>query len=401
LNIQHISEQFAARKPGHALSQFIYNAQDMFSFDLTAIYAQSWLFMGFEAEVRAAGDYLSVMIGAWPIMIVRGRDGVLRAFHNTCRHRGSVICPTGAGNSPRLTCPYHRWTYDLNGKLIAAGRMAEDFDKSAYGLMPVHLETVAGVIFICLAETPPPFEDLRAELGPMLKPHNFESAKVAAQSTLIEYANWKMVMENARECYHCATGHPELAHSFPVNSSAHFDRDGATMNDFHTKMEGLGLPSRPVEEEWWQAMRFPLNPGYLAMSFDGQFNVKKLMVETNGGDTGSLRWALEPHHFAHSTSEYTFTFSAMPVGPHETHVHSKWLVHEDAVEGVDYDVDMLTDLWMRTNLQDKVLAENNQLGVNALGYIPGPYCADAEPLTMRFVDWYCAKAEAYLAQHHD
>jgi Rieske 2Fe-2S family protein len=402
LNLEQISAEFAARKPGHALGQYLYNSPDMLSFDMVAIYGQSWLFAGFEAEFKKAGDYTAFMVGAWPVVIVRGRDGELRAFHNSCRHRGSVICATGMGNEPRLTCPYHRWTYDLNGKLLAAGRMPEDFDKRDYGLNPIHLETVAGVVFICLAETPPSFEVMRAELAPLLAPHNLKHAKLAFQSTLVEYANWKLVMENARECYHCATGHPELSLSFPVNSTAHFDREGEGNRDFRERMTALGLPCGPAQEDWWQAMRFPLNAGHVAMTMDGQFNVKKLMNTENGGDIGSLRWALEPHHFAHSTSEFTFAFSAMPVGPTETHVYSKWMVHEDAVEGVDYTIESLTDLWTRTNLQDKALAENNQLGVNSPGYKPGPYSPDGEPLVIGFIDWYCAKSEAYLNSHrHD
>jgi Rieske 2Fe-2S family protein len=143
-------------------------------------------------------------------------------------------------------------------------------------------------------------------------------------------------------------------------------------------------------------VRFPLNPGTVAMTTNGQFNVRKLMCEAGGGDTGSLRWAVEPNNFCHSTSEYTFAFTAIPVSPTETHVVSRWLVHEDAVEGVDYDIETLTDLWTRTNLQDKEFAENNQLGVNSPGYTPGPYSPDAESLTLRFVDWYCAKAADYL-----
>ncbi|MEO7169558.1 MAG: RHO alpha subunit C-terminal catalytic domain-containing protein, partial [Sphingomonas sp.] len=245
-------------------------------------------------------------------------------------------------------------------------------------------------------ETPPDIETMRRDLTPLLAPHNLQHAKLAYQSTLVEYANWKLVMENGRECYHCATGHPELSLTFPVNASAYFDLEDEPALAFGRRMAEIGLPMGPVGEDWWQAVRFPLNPGTVAMTTDGQFNVRKLMCEAGGGDTGSLRWAVEPNNFCHSTSEYTFAFTAIPVSPTETHVVSRWLVHEDAVEGVDYDIETLTDLWTRTNLQDKEFAENNQLGVNSPGYTPGPYSPDAESLTLRFVDWYCAKAADYL-----
>ncbi len=391
-----IGRALDARVAGHSLPQALYIGDAAYAFDLDAIFARSWLFAGFEAEVRGRGDYIAMSIGPSPVLIVRGRDGALRAFHNSCRHRGSLLCKPGTGTLARLTCPYHRWTYGLDGALLAAGRMGEDFDKSLYPLGAIQLETVAGAIFICLADDPPPFDTLRRDLTPLLAPHRLDRAKVAFQSTLVENANWKLVMENGRECYHCQTGHPELSRTFPVGASAHFDLEGDMTAVFEARMADLGLPVGPAEEDWWQAIRFPLNPEHKSMTMDGQLSVRKLMCEAGAGDIGSLRWAVEPNSFCHSTGDYTFSFSAMPVGPSETHVVSKWLVHEDAVEGVDFEVEALADLWTRTNLQDKELAENNEAGVRSPGYRPGPYSTEAESLTIRFVDWYCRTARMYL-----
>src|ERR1700761_3299803 len=146
-------------------------------------------------------------------------------------------------------------------------------------------------------------------------------------------------------------------------------------------------------------MRFPLNDGAVSLSMDGQPACTKPLCEVAGGDIGSVRWALEPHCFAHATSDVVFIFSAMPTGPEETIVTSKWLGHKDAVEGVDYDVERLTELWTKTNLQDRDLCENNQRGVNSLGYVPGPYSEEAEALALRFVDWYCGQVDRYLDLH--
>ena len=396
MNLKEISAQLRARPPGHSLPQPFYTDDDFFAFDLAAVFGRSWLFVGFEVELREPGDYLSLTIGKWPILVMRGRDGIVRGFHNSCRHRGSVLCPVGSGHAARIVCPYHRWTYGLDGGLLAAGRMPDDFDKGKHGLVPVNLEIVAGAILVCLADTPPPIDTMRRDLTTLLAPQNFAHAKLAHQSVLVEQANWKLVMENARECYHCATGHPELSRTFPVNASAYFDLDTDASRAFEARIAALDLPMGPVGEDWWQAVRFPLNEGTVAMTMDGQFNVAKLMCDAGGGDTGSVRWAIEPNVFCHSTSEYTFAFTAMPISPTETHVVSKWLVHEDAVEGVDYSVETLTDLWTRTNLQDKALAENNQRGIFSPGYTPGPYSPDAESLAMRLVDWYCATARRYL-----
>ena len=399
MDLSAIAAALGRREAGHALPQALYNSADAFAFDLEAIFAQSWLFAGFVAEVRNPGDYVALMIGEYPVLIVRGRDGEVRAFHNSCRHRGSLLCKPGSGTAPRLVCPYHRWTYGLDGKLLAAGRMPDDFVKGDHSLMPVHLETVAGAMFICLAETPPPFDTMRRDLTPLLAPHNLDHAKLAFESTLVEYGNWKLVMENGRECYHCPTGHPELSKTFPTGASAHFEATSEHERAFDERMLSIALPSGPVEEAWWQAVRFPLNNSMTSMTIDGRPSVQRLMCEIGGGDIGSLRWAVEPNSFCHSTGDYTFSFAAMPVGPRETHVVAKWLVHEDAVEGVDYDVASLSDLWTRTNLQDKEFVENNQRGVNSPGYRPGPYSPEAESLTMRFVDWYCTTAQRYLDTH--
>ena len=397
-----IAGQFAARRADHALPQGLYNDPRAFDFDMAAIYGHSWLMAGFECELPKPGSYMAMMVGKWPVLITRDRHGEIRAFHNSCRHRGSLVCQPGHGSAARLVCPYHRWTYDLDGSLLAAGRMPPGFDKGEHGLKPVALECIAGAILICLADAPPPIDDFRAKFAAYAAPHNFKDAKLAASGVLVENANWKLVVENARECYHCATGHAELSKPFPVGMSKHFDSSENERNlAFERRMESLGLPQTPVEGPGWQVARFALNEGCVSISVDGQHLSSKLMCDIDGGDLGSMRWAIDPHLFGHAAADHTFMFSAMPVGPCETHVFSKWLVHKDAVEGVDYHLDQLTDLWTRTNDQDKWLTENNQLGVNSPGYTPGPYSQDAEMLAQRFTDWYCDTAEAYIAAHVD
>lgn len=390
------------RRADHTLPQPLYTTQAAFDFDMKAIYGQSWLMIGMDCELPKTGSYISMMVGQWPVIITRDRDGNIRAFHNSCRHRGSMVCALGHGTAPKLVCPYHRWTYDLDGSLFAANRMPDDFVKEDHGLKPVGLRNVDGALFICLAENPPPFDDFGDKLAAYAAAHRFKDAKLAHESVLVENANWKLVMENARECYHCGTGHPALAKTFPVEMSRHFDSgEDARVKAFEATMDAHGLPHTPVEGHWWQVARFALNPGCVSISEDGRHVSKKLMCELNNGDLGSMRFALDPHCFVHCTADHVFMFSAMPVGPNETHVFSKWYVHKDAVEGVDYDIASLIDLWSKTNLEDKRLAENNQVGVNSLGYTPGPYSQEAEMLAQRFTDWYCDKAREHSAVHDD
>ena len=398
IDLRRIGDLVGERRQGHCLPQGLYTERQAFEFDMTAIYGRSWIMIGFDCELPRPGSYISEMIGSWPVLVVRGRDGEIRAFHNSCRHRGSILCPPGSGTAPRLVCPYHRWTYDLDGSLFAAMRMAEDFDRSEHGLRPLHLRRVAGAMFICFAAEPPPFDDFAGKLQAYLGPQHMEDARLAHHSVISESANWKLVMENGRECYHCTTGHPELARSFPVGVKKHFDADGdERLLAFADTMAGHALASEAIEGGWWQLARFALNPEVLTLSMDGRHVVKKLMCDLNAGYVGSMRLAIDPHCFMHATADHVFMFSAMPVSPTETHVFGKWYVHKDAVEGVDYDVDSLIELWTRTNLQDKELAENNQRGVNSPGFIPGPYSPEAESLALRFTDWYCDTAGAYLA----
>jgi Rieske 2Fe-2S family protein len=397
LNLAKLRSLLDARQPKHTLPQAFYTDPEVYEFDLAAIYATSWILVGFEVELPNPGSYLSLPIGRSSVLIVRDREGTLRGFHNACRHRGAQLCEAGRGERSWIICPYHQWSYDLAGNLANAPRMPETFDRAEHGLRPVAVETIAGSVYVCLADDPPAFDSFRSQFAPLLAPHNLANAKLAFESTLVERANWKLVMENARECYHCAVRHPELAVTFPVKGRRPVQfADVQRFDRFQKRMTGIGLPCGPVEGAWWQAMRFPLNDGTTSISMDGKPACAKLMCETGQGDIGSMRWALEPHSFAHATSDSLFMFSAMPTGPEETVVTSKWLVHKDAVEGVDYNVDDLTRLWTQTNLQDLDLVENNQRGVNSRGYVPGPYSEEAEQLVMRFVDWYCGKAGDYL-----
>lgn len=395
MDFARIRDALDRHRPGHTLPQPFYTDPEFFAFDLDAAFAHSWVMAGFEAELPAPGSTLAFKVGHSPVLLVRGRDGVIRGFHNTCRHRGAQVVAEGRARAPRLVCPYHQWVYDLDGHLVQARRMQEDFDAAAHGLRPLAVETVAGTIYVALDEAPD-FAPFRDTFGPMLAPHRLERAKLAYETTLLERGNWKLVMENARECYHCAVRHPELSMTFPVRAHRRFEAAGQPRSiAFNERMARLGLPVGPEEGDWWQAARFPLNEGMVSLTMDGQPAVKIPLCDADR-DLGSLRWALDPHCFAHAVADHVFFFSANPVGPQETIVTAKWLVHEDAQEGVDYDLAALTELWNRTNQQDLQLVETNQRGVLSRGYTPGPFSDDAEALAMRFNSWYDRKARAYL-----
>ena len=390
---QRLLDLLGTAKPAHTLPQPFYGDPEIYEFDVSAVLTRSWLMLGFEAELPLPGSYLSATIGPHPLLLVRGRDQKIRGFHNTCRHRGAQICTEGYGNFKRIVCPYHHWTYDLEGRLIAAGRMPEGLDFQSHGLVPIQIELLEGCIYGALTAAAPDFSPFREAATPFLRPYRLAGGRLAHQSVLIEKANWKLVMENARECYHCSTWHPELKVSFPVVfGSGLRGIDGSLDAAYGNKMRELGLPVGPEAGSWWHVGRYPLNPGAESVSLSGRAAVVPRLLETGGALIGGLRWATEPNVFCHAFSDYAFMFAAIPVGPQETRVVSKWILSNDAREGIDYTVDDLAAVWTKTNLQDRELAENNQRGMNGLGYRPGPYAEGAEELVIRFNAWYRATA---------
>jgi len=386
---KRILELAKQAQAGHTLPQPFYRDPEIYEFDVTAVLGRSWLMLGFEAELPEPGSYFSVTVGRHPILVTRGSDDVIRGFHNICRHRGAHICPEGSGKLARIVCPYHGWTYALDGRLVGAARAPEGLNFEEHGLVPIHIEPLEGCIYGALTAAAPDFGPFREAATPFLRPYKLGSAKLACQTVLLEKANWKLVMENARECYHCAAWHPELKVSFPVVFNAGFRvTDGSRNAAYVAHMHKLGLPVGPVAGPWWHVGRYPLNPGVATVSADGRPLVAQPLLSTNGAEIGGLRWATEPNSFCHAFADYAFMFTALPAGPEETRVISKWVVAKEAREDVDFRTSELTNVWAATNLEDRELAENNQRGINGIGYRPGPYATGAEELVIRFNDWY-------------
>jgi Rieske 2Fe-2S family protein len=207
-----LASQLQQRVPGRPLPGHFYTDPGIFEADLEHVFARQWFFAATEAEVPEPGDYVTLDIGRRSVMVIRDDDGVLRAFHNVCRHRGARILTEQAGFVGNLTCAYHSWTYGTDGRLLHAPGLQAD--PACLALRPVAIRAVAGLVFLCLAAQPPAdIEEFAGRLTPYLAPHGLDRAKVAAQVDLEEAGNWKLVMENNRECYHC-DGHPELSCSF-------------------------------------------------------------------------------------------------------------------------------------------------------------------------------------------
>ncbi len=199
---------------GLSLARPFYTDPDLFQADLELVWYRDWIFAAAVAELPKAGAYVTLQLGAYPVVVVRGVDDQIRAFHNVCRHRGQRLCAKPSGQTVKLVCPYHQWTYETDGRLLWARDMGTDFDPSKHGLKSVHCATAAGMVFICLAEIAPDFAPVKAAADRYSAPHQPQALKVAHQSRIVERGNWKLVLENNRECYHCAGTHPALCRTF-------------------------------------------------------------------------------------------------------------------------------------------------------------------------------------------
>ncbi len=390
----------AAQRDGHALEHALYCDPRVFRADLETLFYQEWLFVLSLAELPTPGAFATVQIGDYPVVVVRSQDGAVRAFHNVCRHRGQKLCAEDHGQKRRLVCPYHQWIYDLEGNLIRTRDMGTSFDPTAHSLRPIHTREAGGMVFLCLADTPPAFDDLGASLSRYLAPHALQDTKVAFQSTIVEKGNWKLVIENNRECYHCGGNHPSLCRTFDdrpiITAPGQTERTDGEVARHWARCEAAGLPSEflihPTNQ--WRLARVPLMGD--SFTLDGKTAVGKRLGQMPFDDAGSLLFFHYPNSWNHFLADHALTFRVLPISATETQVTTTWLVHKDAVEGVDYDLNRLTEVWLATNDEDRQVVEENQKGILSPAYVPGPYSQVQEDGVIQFIDWYKARMLARL-----
>ena len=400
------------RRKGHTLPAPFYLSKEIHDLDIAEIFSKHWIFVAVEPDIAEPGDYIRVEVGHNSIIIVRDDAMQVKAFHNVCRHRGSQLCDDAKGSVGNIVCPYHQWTYDLSGKLIYNEHMGENFDKSEHNLKPVHVGNIAGLLFICLSDNPPAdFEDMKQAMEPYIAPHGLADCKVALQEDIIENGNWKLTMENNRECYHCVANHPELLASmyefgFGYQPSP---ENAAKVQEFRDLIETegarwatCGLPSSEIDlldgcATAYRTQRLPLEKAGESQTMDGKVASRKLLGKLTQRNLGGLSFWTQPNSWHHFMSDHIVTFSALPIDAEHTLVRSTWLVHKDAVEGLDYDINRLSEVWRATNKQDSNLVERTQRGVKSDQYEPGPYSPYTEELVEKFTNWYIQRLEIAIA----
>lgn len=398
------ADLLAQRTPGHTLPAPFYLDPEVYALDLRAIFGRHWILVATEAEIREPGDYITVALGDWSIIVLRDDDDQVRALHNVCRHRGSRVLTEERGSVGNLVCGYHQWTYATDGRLLHAGQQPPSFDRDCFGLKQVQARSVGGLVYVCLASEPPEdFSEVAERLEAYLAPHALARTKVAAQVDLVEHANWKLVMENNRECYHCEAGHPELTCTF-------FPTYGYALEDIPPRMmpaharflqaeaalqrasERGGLPYALIEDlhgrpTGYRIAREALDGRGESYTRDGAAASRRLLGSLEEPRLGRLSLHHQPNAWAHFMADHAVVFTVIPQGVDRTLVRTTWLVHEDAVAGVDYDLDTLTEVWIATNEQDAALVAQAQAGVRSPAYTPGPYAA-SEYQVDAFVTWY-------------
>mgnify|MGYP001202971385 CR=1 FL=1 len=394
-----------SRQNGFSMEQKFYVDPNIFQADLEKIAYVDWLFVDHDSRVPNPGDYFVFNIGKESIIVTRGKDSVIRAFFNVCRHRGSHICTESEGNKQVLVCPYHAWSYDLEGNLKSARSMPETFNKKEWSLIKCHVQVYAGMIFINLSKQDPrDFNSFIAPLKPYMDLHGLGDARIAFRKKFLTNANWKLCVENFYECYHCTPSHPEYckvhdktfisAHGGGLNTGPDEDikKYEKTIKEWKNKTENLGYLNDSYTDETGgmrSASRTPLPNGFLSETVNGKMTAP-LMGQFKQGqenDYGYTNVSFNAFTSLLMSNDHAVVFNFIPNDTLNTTMELLWLIDKDAKEDVDYKVKDLTWLWDITTVADKKIIENNQKGVLSRAYMPGPY-SNQEKGVVQLVDWY-------------
>ena len=330
-----------------------YTSQAVFDWESAHLFEQGWICVGRADELANAGDQRAFRIGNEGTLAVRGNDGVLRGFYNTCRHRGHELLEPGTSRNLRaIKCPYHAWVYQLDGTLGAAPRFGdlEGFDKTEYPLIATRIREWGGWVFVNADGRAPAFEEHVGNLGELIAPWETERLFVGDTHAYEVAANWKTITENYHECYHCPSIHPALCAVTPVDSGQNFAHDGLwvggnmELKDFADTMsltgESGGVPIRGLgDRQRREVFYFGLFPNLLI--------------------------SLHP--------DYVMTHRVEPLGPGRTKIECQWLFPPEAKDRPDFSPGYASEFWDITNREDWLACESVYRGLQSEGFHQGPF----------------------------
>jgi Rieske 2Fe-2S family protein len=335
-----------------------YHDPGIFAWERENILRRDWIMVAREEDVPEPGTYILVELDDDPLIVVRGRDAVLRAFHNVCRHRGTAVAEDPCGKVVRLQCPYHAWIYDLDGRLIRAKHTEDldDFSFESYGLASVRLETWQGFVFLNLDSDAAP---LGAQLGDFVDHWSRFDFTTLRSARRIEYdvrANWKFIAENYSECYHCPGVHPQLNKLTPYDLGGDFDPDGAWQGGWMELVDSAGTMS--------------LGDGAGHGSTNGRASMQGITAQDERCVYYYVVW---PTTFLSIHPDYLLVHRLVPVGPDRTTVVCDFLFEAEAMAAPDFDASDAVAFWDLTNGQDWHVCELQQRGTRSSSWVAGRY----------------------------
>jgi Rieske 2Fe-2S family protein len=341
------------RAGARTLAGRYYTSPDVLAEEQERVFARNWICVGREQNIAAPGEYLLATVSNESIIVLRDRLGKVRAFYNVCRHRGTRLCTEEHGRfSETIQCPYHAWTYLLDGRLIGTPHMgdAPGFEMTDYPLHAARIASWEGFLFVNLS---PEAEPLELAFAPVI--NHFSRYHLAAARTVrrIDYdvkANWKLILQNYSECLHCPTIHPELSTKLPYTSGANDLVEGPFLGGY---ME-IKAPNESATMSG-RACAIPLG-------------------ELGTDDRSrAYYYTLFPTMMLSLHPDYAVFYTVWPRSANESRVVCEWMVHPDAPEQPGYNIADAEEFWDRTNRQDWGICARSQLGVSSRVYAPGPY----------------------------
>lgn len=394
MDATELKSLIARQRPGWSLEQPFYVSPALYDFERRGWLARQPFILGHTSEVKDPGTYIVREVLGESLIIVRGADDVVRGFYNVCRHRGSKICD-GDGRATSLMCPYHAWSYRLDGSLRAAAALPKGTDMTALGLRAIPVKELGGIILGSLEGDLRGLDAAAASLEPGLKYHGIPQARVAARKRYPTFGNWKLVIENFFECYHCLPSHPEycsvmrhvdaLASDVPGKATRWDETVEQWFKEEADPDSPLTLLGGLPGDGPYGATRAPVGQGRKTQSKDGK-PVAPLMGRTPKFDGGFGYFRYDPFIHLTTLNDHAVFFQFFPTGPHSTDVILTWLVDGSAKDS-EIDTERMTWLWDVTTIQDKTIIERNAEGVQSRAYVPGPY-STLEDWTVRFINDY-------------
>ncbi len=366
-------ERSAGHLSGVTPEGSLYWDEGVFRAELEKLFYRNWLLVGRDEQVPRAGDYLTRQVGGENVIVLRDRRGTVRAFHNVCRHRGTRLVEAESGSGLRsIVCPYHAWTYGLDGRLTGAAHMdrVEGFRPEENGLFPVAVERWGGFLWVNLASDPTP---IATELGPFFERFSRfhpEELRAGPRHTYEIRANWKLLVENYSECYHCAPIHPELNRITPYLSGENdaFFTEGEPRAKFAGGFQTFAKD-------------------YASMTVSGYTDRPPLRGMTGEDRKRIYYYVLFPNAFFSLHPDYLMVHRTWPVSPSQSVVENDFYFDPATMARPGFDPTDAVQIWDTINRQDWHACELAQLGTRSRVWHGGRY-SQQERLVWDFDAFY-------------